>query len=152
MINILVADPYTNLVDAQKLELAAEATLQRKVEEIVPDLSIVIEGDDRLQELNREFLDIDAPPMCFRFHPGRKNQTQKRGVFTWRCDHLVSSRRGAASAAGHPILAELQLLVIHGVLHLLGYDHAEPEDKALMWTSQTEILRTLGVSIARLPE
>jgi probable rRNA maturation factor len=44
----------------------------------------------------------------------------------------------------HPVQDELQLLVVHGVLHLLGHDHAEEEEKAKMWAAQAEILESLG--------
>jgi probable rRNA maturation factor len=52
-----------------------------------------------------------------------------------------------AEAAGHPVAAELQLLTVHGVLHLLGHDHAEPEEKAAMWAAQAAVLATLGVTL-----
>ena len=59
------------------------------------------------------------------------------------------SQRAAAQAerGGHPVAAELQLLVVHGVLHLLGHDHARPADKARMWTAQAAILQALGSPI-----
>jgi len=44
------------------------------------------------------------------------------------------------------------LLTVHGMLHLLGFDHAEIEEKALMWKIQADILSKLGVDIRRLPE
>jgi probable rRNA maturation factor len=50
-----------------------------------------------------------------------------------------------AQAAGHQTEAEVQLLVIHGVLHLLGYDHAEPEERARMWAAQAAILQSIGL-------
>ena len=51
-----------------------------------------------------------------------------------------------AAAAGHAAEAELQLLAVHGTLHLLGYDHASPEEKAAMWSAQTAVLTQLGLS------
>ena len=45
-----------------------------------------------------------------------------------------------AAAAGHSALEELQLLTVHGVLHLLGYDHAEPEEEREMFTLQSRVL------------
>jgi probable rRNA maturation factor len=47
----------------------------------------------------------------------------------------------------HPVLAELQLLIVHGVLHLLGHDHGRPAEQAQMWAAQAEILRRLGAAI-----
>jgi probable rRNA maturation factor len=62
-------------------------------------------------------------------------------------DILISTAYAARQAAqyGHSPEAETQLLVIHGVLHLLGYDHAEPEEKERMWAEQTAILQLLGL-------
>ncbi len=54
--------------------------------------------------------------------------------------------KAQASAAGHRIEEELALLVVHGVLHLLGYDHVHPEDKTLMWQRQADILGQLGLT------
>jgi probable rRNA maturation factor len=50
-----------------------------------------------------------------------------------------------AAAAGHKTESELQLLAVHGTLHLLGYDHAIPEEKAAMWDAQTAALTQLGL-------
>ena len=50
-----------------------------------------------------------------------------------------------ADQAGHPVLVELKLLVVHGVLHLLGYDHAEPGQKSRMWDTQNKILALLDI-------
>ncbi|MDX6236780.1 MAG: putative rRNA maturation factor, partial [Kribbellaceae bacterium] len=44
------------------------------------------------------------------------------------------------SKAGHGTWAELELLTVHGILHLLGYDHAEPAEKAEMWDVQGRLL------------
>jgi probable rRNA maturation factor len=51
-----------------------------------------------------------------------------------------------AAAANHAIQAELALLVVHGVLHLLGYDHVRPEDKEVMWERQAHVLSQLGLA------
>jgi len=52
-----------------------------------------------------------------------------------------------AHAAGHDIQAELVLLTVHGVLHLLGHDHADDAARAAMWELQDEILADLGSPI-----
>jgi probable rRNA maturation factor len=64
-------------------------------------------------------------------------------------DVLISYQRAQvqAAAGGHPVEDELQLLVVHGVLHLLGFDHAEETEKAKMWAEQSKILSQLGCSI-----
>jgi probable rRNA maturation factor len=55
-----------------------------------------------------------------------------------------SARQAAAS--GHDLDAELQLLAVHGTLHLLGHDHADLEEKAKMWQAQTAVLTKLGLA------
>ncbi len=55
---------------------------------------------------------------------------------------LPQARR-QADDAGHPLKNEIALLIIHGVLHLLGHDHYEKEEKALMWSLQNQALSTL---------
>ena len=52
-----------------------------------------------------------------------------------------------AKAGGHSLQAELQLLVVHGVLHLLSYDHATKTQQARMWAAQAQILTDLGCEI-----
>jgi probable rRNA maturation factor len=153
MINILVADPFTDLVDTAKLELAALTTLQHESDSPDLELSLVIEDDARLQGLNKEFLDIDAPTDVLSFPSGEEEVDPESGLL-YLGDVVISYPRALeqSSAAGHPLMAELQLLVIHGTLHLLGHDHAEEEEKTEMWTAQAEILRELGVQITRLPE
>jgi len=59
-----------------------------------------------------------------------------------------SPRNAAAQATryGYPIQIELQLLLVHGCLHLLGYDHDTDEAQAAMWAAQGAILTSLGVT------
>ena len=51
----------------------------------------------------------------------------------------VAEKQGAT--AGHGTEAEIELLTVHGILHLLGYDHADPEEEAEMFALQAELLR-----------
>ncbi|MFL7870595.1 MAG: rRNA maturation RNase YbeY, partial [Anaerolineales bacterium] len=69
-------------------------------------------------------------------------------------DILISVPRAEeqARAAGHGLEAEVQLLAVHGTLHLLGYDHAEVEEKARMWKAQAEVLERLGLAEIEIRE
>ncbi len=114
------------------------------------ELTLIVTGDDALQELNRRYLEIDAPTDVLSFPAGEVNP--ENGAF-YLGDIAISYQRAQAQAAlaGHPVEAELQLLVVHGVLHLLGYDHAEPDEKAAMWAAQDRVLAELG-SAAQSPQ
>lgn len=106
-------------------------------------LTIVMADDDRLHALNRQFLGVDAPTDVLSF-PGGDTDPDTETVYLG--DILISYERASAHAliGGHAVDAELQLLAVHGVLHLLGYDHAEPGEKTEMWALQARILEALG--------
>lgn len=148
MINIESGYDYP----ASLFERAAHAALthQRELPGDV-DLSIVLEDDERLRELNRDFLGIDAPTDVLSFPA---SETDPDTGARYIGDIIISvpyAVKGAAKA-GHPVESELQLLVVHGVLHLLGHDHAEPEEKAKMWQAQAEILESLGLGDIQVRE
>lgn len=133
----------------QLLELSALETLKdQPAWSLQPlpenyELTIVLTDDAQLQELNRSFLDIDAPTDVLAF-PADEADPDSQALYLG--DVLISFPRAQAqaSAGGHPVTQELQLLVVHGVLHLLGHDHAEPQEKAAMWAAQAKILTRLG--------
>ncbi len=138
-------NPQANPVIApQVAETAAQATLQHQNVPEPVELTIVLTDDPQLQELNRQWMGIDAPTDVLSFPAGEYDpETGSR----YLGDILISTAYAARQAAqyGHSPEAETQLLVIHGVLHLLGYDHAEPEEKERMWAEQTAILQLLGL-------
>jgi probable rRNA maturation factor len=130
----------------QLLEQAAQEALRLAAENPQADLTIVLSDDRQLHELNLQFLGIDAPTDVLSFPAGDTDPDSEQ---TYLGDVIISLPRAAAQAAagGHPVEAELQLLCVHGVLHLLGYDHATPEEKTEMWAVQAQVLSNLGSPI-----
>jgi len=115
----------------------------------------VLTDDAEIQALNRQFRGIDAPTDVLSFAMQDESPEDQGFVVApeqdaetraYLGDVIVSYPRAAAQAAeqGHSVLAELRLLVVHGVLHLLGYDHATPQDQARMWAIQDVVLERLG--------
>ena len=136
---------------ASLFERAAQATLKHQKESPDMDLSIVLADDARLHELNRDYLGVDAPTDVLSFPA---SETDPETGSRYIGDIIISvpyAAKGAAKA-GHPLESELQLLVVHGVLHLLGHDHAKPREKARMWKAQAEILETLGLGDIQVRE
>ncbi len=129
-------------VSRDAIRRAANAALTQQSSQ--GDVSIVLADDARLQALNREYLGIDAPTDVLSFPAAEEDPQSGRSYLG---DILISVPRAAqqAQAAGHEVQAEVQLLVIHGVLHLLGHDHAEPGDKSRMWAAQSAILGSIGL-------
>lgn len=132
-----------------EIRRAAQATLQAQPPATggPVDLTIVISDDRQLQALNHEYLGIDAPTDVLAFPAG---QTDPETEALYLGDVLISAERAGvqAAAGGHPLVAEIQLLVVHGVLHLLGYDHAEKDEKERMWAAQEAVLKNLGLNLS----
>ena len=134
---------------AELLERAARAALTHQEQSPDADLSVVLTDDARLQQLNRDYLGIDAPTDVLSFPASESDgsETDPETGSPYLGDILISIPRAKAQAkaAGHALESEVQLLVVHGVLHLLGHDHAKPKEKAKMWKAQSEILESLGL-------
>lgn len=131
------------------IEGAVNAALTHQKESLDVNLSVVLTDNRRLQKLNRDYLGVDAPTDVLSFPASESDgseidpETGERYIG----DILISVPYAAKGAkqAGNSLEAELQLLVVHGVLHLLGHDHAKPKEKAKMWQAQAQILKSLGL-------
>lgn len=131
------------------LERAARTSLEHEAQD--GELSIVLTDDARLQELNRDYLGIDAPTDVLSF-PASETDPQTGARYIGDILISVPRAQSQAEAAGHVLESELQLLVVHGVLHLLGHDHADPEEKKRMWQAQAEILKSLDLGNIQVRE
>lgn len=129
----------------------AQAALDIAPEFAASDLTIVFVNDDDIRELNKTYRNIDSPTDVLSF--SSEEMDPETGSF-YLGDLVISVPRATEQAqkAGHPVENEIRLLIVHGVLHLLGYDHATSEDKKIMWEKQTSILKSLGCEILALPE
>lgn len=137
----------TQLTIVDWLQTAAEETLRHAQISDEAELSLVLSNDKRLRELNREYLDIDAPTDVLSFP---SDETDPESSAPYLGDVIISYHRAAAQAAAadHSLQDELTLLVVHGILHLLGYDHVGPDEKQAMWSVQAEVLHKLGANIS----
>jgi probable rRNA maturation factor len=133
------------------LERAARATLEHEAQSLDSELSVILTDDARLHELNLNYLGVDAPTDVLSFPA---SETDPETGARYIGDILISIPRAQtqADAAGHSLEAEVQLLVVHGVLHLIGHDHAEAKEKARMWKAQAEILERLGLGQIQIRE
>jgi probable rRNA maturation factor len=127
--------------------------LAHQQEEEPHELSIVLTDDAALHELNLRHRGVDAPTDVLAFSD---EEDEVGGPFIeppeaprYLGDVIISFHRADAQAAavGHDTLAELQLLVVHGVLHLLGYDDVTKDQRAQMWAVQADILQGLDVQV-----
>jgi len=129
----------------ERLEATARAALWHEGRS--GEVALVLTDDASIQELNRDFLGEDAPTDVLSF-----SAQEEAGPFVtapeagaYLGDVIISYPRAVQQAGeqGHAVEQELDLLVVHGILHLLGYDHATEEEKSLMWSRQDTILARL---------
>jgi probable rRNA maturation factor len=113
-------------------------------EEVQPpaEVTVLLTDDAKIQRLNKEFLGEDKVTDVLSFPAGGAMP----GADTYLGDIAVSvpTAERQAKGAGHDLADELQLLTVHAVLHLLGYDHAETDEKNRMWSVQKAILTQLS--------
>lgn len=134
---------------------AVKAVLQYEGVEVTCEVSVLITDDKGIQEINREFRDIDKPTDVLSF----PNYKVKAGEYEAMPEYIegdgyvhlgdiaLSSDRADAQAEeyGHHVGRELAYLTVHATLHLLGYDHENEKDKRKMRQREEAILKGLGL-------
>ncbi len=144
-IDLQVGARYQSKIKAARLRQAARATLEQQRITRHVELTIVITGNAQLRSLNRAFREVDAPTDVLSFATDERPRPDTR----YLGDVIISypKAREQAVAGRHAVEAELQLLVVHGVLHLLGHDHYTAAEKNVMWRAQAAILNKIGAGI-----
>jgi probable rRNA maturation factor len=142
-------------VDVAPVRRAALATLMRQLPDDVCEVVVVITDDASLEDLNRRFRGVPQATDVLAFADDTRGpfSSGAAGYPRYLGDIVISLDRARVQAeeAGGSLEDELQVLTVHGTLHLLGYDHADQQEKEQMWAHQSDILRLLQVDIA-LPE
>ena len=117
-------------------------------------LTIVVTSDEEVQRLNREFRDVDAPTdvLSFPAEPEIAPETAlEPEIYLGDLVLALPYIERQSLREGHSTNDELLLAVVHGTLHLLGYDHDSIENQAVMWAKQSAALAAMGVPIT-VPE
>ncbi len=150
MINVMVDDIFAPQVDSVNLEIAAQKTLELHHNPIEADLSIVIVDNEQMQALNLQYRSTDATTDVLSFPADFVDPDNEKPYLG---DVIISFPKcyEQAKSANLSPNEELVLLVVHGVLHLLGYDHIKEHEKRSMWSIQAEILDQLGYRDISLP-
>jgi probable rRNA maturation factor len=152
-VEVQIDERFQVRVQPGPLRRAALATLTHQRVGEPCELAAVVVGDDELRDLNRRHRGVDAPTDVLAFADETQGPFVAAPILPrYLGDVVISFHRAEAQAAevGHDVQTELQLLVVHGVLHLLAYDDVTEEQRAHMWAAQAEILRHLEVE-AHLP-
>lgn len=106
------------------------------------ELGIVVTDDETVRELNRTYAQEDAPTdvLSFSLEEGESFPVPDAVRRLGEVVISLPTARRQAEAAGRPLREEVAHLLVHGILHLLGYGHAEPQDEKRMRERETAIL------------
>ncbi|GAB6986388.1 rRNA maturation RNase YbeY [Nocardioides pyridinolyticus] len=131
-------------LDEKRLAQLSRFVMDRMRVHPMAELCIKAVDEATIAELNEHWMEKEGPTDVLAFpmdelRPGLVNEEPEEGVLgdLVLCPD-VAARQG--ETAGHGADAEIELLTVHGILHLLGYDHAEPEEHRVMFGLQDELL------------
>ena len=139
------ADVIVSDEEIEVVKTAVIATLHQQAIAPPAMLTVVLTDDAAVRQLNRDYRRIDAPTDVLSFPAG----DEIPGMDALYLGDIIISVPFATEQAvtsGHPAIAELQLLAVHGTLHLLGHDHADADEKDRMWGAQTAVLTSLNLA------
>lgn len=149
LVNIDVDEAYAAEVDPAAVERLVVHVLSGEGVAAPAEVSIWITDEAEIQRLNRDYRGVDAPTDVLSFGaeegaapfitaPG---QPRVLGDLAISYPHVVRQ----ATEYGHSRQRELSYLITHGLLHLLGYDHAQPEQARQMRAREEALLGALGI-------
>jgi len=146
-IGISVEEKFQGLVDEDWVKAISQHAL--KAESVTPpyEVSIVFTDSETVRKLNRDYRGVDEPTDVLAFYMLPEKETASSFILPpdgiTRLGEVIISYPQAVEQAkeqGHSVDKELALLIIHGMLHLLGYDHEKPEEEAKMRAKEKELL------------
>ncbi|QAY75024.1 rRNA maturation RNase YbeY [Agromyces protaetiae] len=142
--SIEITNESTIEVDEASLQRLAVYALDAMHVHREAELAIVLVDEGAMEQLHVQWMDEPGPTDVLSFpmdelRPGTEDKPSAAGLLgdVVLCPQVAESQ---AKTAGHSLLDELQLLTAHGILHLLGFDHAEPAEEKEMFSIQRDIL------------
>jgi probable rRNA maturation factor len=142
--SIEVNDESGENVDGERIATLARFVLDRLRVHPQAELSVLAVDVPAMSALHLQWMDEDGPTDVLSFpmdelRPGKDDEDPEPGLLgdVVLCPGVAAQQ---AKAAGHSTEEELDLLTTHGILHLLGYDHAEPDEEREMFALQADLL------------
>ena len=114
------------------------------------EVSVTLTNNAYIHTLNKEYRNLDRPTDVLSFVLNESDEPEIEGspVANALGDIIISVERAEEQAAeyGHSLRREVAFLTVHGMLHLLGYDHMEEEEREEMEKEQCFVMERLGIS------
>ena len=135
----IISDAGFDSVDETRVRSVVSQTL-RIIGKGGAAVNVLFSGDGRIQELNKEFRGVDAPTDVIAFPSGDD------GAFLGDIIISVQTAKMHADELGHSLEEEVRVLLVHGILHLLGYTDYDDPSKSDMFQKTDDIQKQLNVS------
>lgn len=144
MIDISFAVDLKDGCDAEEIIRRAAEFAMRKLKKQA-SVNITVVSAEEIRRLNREFRDIDRVTDVLSFPAWDGSMYDITDGFLG--DIAICLERACEQAVeyGHSVERELAFLTVHGMLHIMGYDHIKPEDEKIMFPLQEKILDEMGI-------
>ncbi|PWH05553.1 rRNA maturation RNase YbeY [Brachybacterium endophyticum] len=148
--SIEVRNETTTRVDEREFVDLSRFVLEQMHMHPLTELSILFIDESAMEQLHIQWMDEPGPTDVLSFpmdelSPGSEDAPAPEGLLgdIAICPTVAASR---AASAGHSAIEEMLLLATHGMLHLMGYDHAEEEERTVMFDLQRRLLLTFLAS------
>jgi probable rRNA maturation factor len=162
-VSIEVLEESGSTVDVTRMARLSRFVLDRLRVHPQAELCIKLVDESTIAELNEQWMEKTGPTDVLAFpmdelRPGLVNEEPEEGVLgdLVLCPQVAEQQAAEARGKGQPgytTTDEVDLLTVHGILHLLGYDHAEPEEHTEMFGLQARLLAEWqGVQAGEDPE
>jgi len=153
MSNIEIQNEHQFEIDESGLRLAIQTVINRHDVDAESGVTVVFATDEAVHDLNKQHRNIDAPTdiLSFPADPLPLELAEEEAPYSGDLIIAYPYASSQAKKHKHRLHDSLALLVVHGTLHLLGYDHDTPENRAEMWAEQSAALKTLGIDDSIVP-
>lgn len=144
--NLLITNNTNENIDmSDKLYDVVKAVLDNEGLSMDYEVSITFVDKDEIHKLNREYRKVDRPTDVLSFPMNEEFLIE--GVDSMLGDIVICMdiAKDQAKEYGHSLDREIMYLTCHSMLHLLGYDHIEEDDKKIMRGKEKEVMKNLGV-------
>jgi probable rRNA maturation factor len=153
-INIDIDPAFKTVLNVTRLKKGIKQILKITSTDEIVELSIVFTDDKTIQDLNKKYRNIDSPTDVLAFHMHSDNKDGSIPFVTppdsvRHLGEVVISYPQAVRQAEdfkHDVEHEIIILLIHGILHLIGYDHELTDEEEIMRTKEIEILEKITLS------
>lgn len=142
----IIDEKWCNIIgDSEEFVLnVINASLRElKIDHYKPSISIALADDNLLNQLNLKFRGVDKPTNVLSFPCEQLSSDCDLGDIAISIDTIEKESREYCI----PILAHVAHMLVHGLLHLLGYDHEEQDEEVIMKNVENKILASLGYDV-----